>query len=402
MAWSVYEYPGSDASSSSSHNINDRPHVAGCRCLRCNWTPYELMTSPPDIGGAQETHHDTTHVAPAAQTIPEPPQWAAEHAVYPRPISNISPYYHPQHFNNWNAGYYKSGYAPVHRHSRNVHQREQYHPDPWISHYEAHIRMLAKDIMPYQPHPSSGLHPSLSPRGENADPVERHRITGGWPLPGTISDTVRMEFTWPPETIRRDIPIVLAPYLIPNPINTDKPRIDWDMSQFASTAKMLSGRRPSKYVPFGPAADHPATSPPCSHMSIVCSFGSVGSPSRWGPISITNRVITVWDVLDAIFQYFSTPLDEQEIYEIERMQEILNFPPQLRLAAIARSRIANLKQRHTISAKPDTRIRRVDCLGERKCFWGLWVSLTADGMWYLNLGTRTQYRKPPRVAAGQS
>ena len=233
--------------------------------------------------------------------------------------------------------------------------------------YHAHIQRMVSSMMPYEPHPSTGFHPRVSTRSSIQEIM---RLTGGWPLPGSAPANFAL---WWPRPRQSEVPVELAPLLVPNPLSAYKPLINWDMSQRPSTAQKVDSRRGKSYPFVGNELDLPATNPPSGNISIMCSVGIMGT--RWGPISISRKVVTIWDVLDHVFEFLHTPLHPWEVYEIQRMQEAMNLPPHARLDTHSQIR---LKRSSDISARPKVQYRRVDCLGEQRCFWGMWISCTAD------------------------
>ncbi|TCD69531.1 hypothetical protein EIP91_007154 [Steccherinum ochraceum] len=375
---------------------SDDDHSVGCHSHQCGWSPQSHYSS--SIFGVLENYESPPPIPPPRWTPPA--SWTT---VHPTPRSHVSQsrasYSPSTPRSNPSVQAHGPSIQLLVPQSRVTHRTHRPYPrpqrphDPWPTwHYsqqtlhDAHIRRMARDIMPYEPHPSTGHHPTASFQDQTS--LETYRITGGWPLPGLAP--AEFSLRWPREPMT-GVPILLSPCLIPNPLHHDRPVIDWDMSQLPSTAKKISDRSGRTKSALGNQLDLPATNPPCTHMSIVCSFGSLGC--RWGPISIQRNVVTVWDVLDCIYEFLYTPMHPSEVYDIECTQEALNLPPSARLAAVSSSR---LKRSPDISARPKTLYRRVDCLGDRRYFWGMWISFVEGGGWYLNLGTQEKYRAPPR------
>lgn len=253
--------------------------------------------------------------------------------------------------------------------------------------HEAQFIQAMNAVMPYLPHPSTGSHPGVSLRDVDND--ELYKVTGGWSLPG--KSPAGYTSVWPHDNW--DIPIQIAPPLVPNPSDVNVPQIDWDFSKLPTTAQKPSGRDGRTMTPLGNAFDLSATYPPCNHLVVAVTFGILGS--RWGPVTIQRNVVRVWDVLEALYEYLNTPLSPWEVYEIEQMQQAMNLPLETRLAAAASDR---LKGSSDITARRGQNMsyRRVDCLGQRRYLWGMWLGFTADEAWYLNLGTRAKYVRPKR------
>ncbi|THH26300.1 hypothetical protein EUX98_g7893 [Antrodiella citrinella] len=261
------------------------------------------------------------------------------------------------------------------------------HPDShWSSAGEQFVQRMVRQMMPYEAHPMTGRHPCISMN--SADMRAIYAITGGWPLPGRAPSNFR--FKWPRKPIP-GVPVLLAPTLVVNPFSNSRPLIDWDMSTDPSTATKVSyhGGIFSHNLLDPATLSAPATQPPCSHMTIVASIGSFGS--LWSPIRIQKRVVTVQDVLVAVHTFLNTALTDYEVNNIIQIQEGMNLPPNLRLAAFARDRI----RRADITTRPKLYCR-ADCLGVWRWFSGMWFAYTADGHWYLNLGVREKYdyRRP--------
>ncbi|RPD60226.1 hypothetical protein L226DRAFT_471623 [Lentinus tigrinus ALCF2SS1-7] len=104
----------------------------------------------------------------------------------------------------------------------------------------------------------------------------------------------------------------------------------------------------------------------------------------WGPIVVNKGeggTVFFEDVVDAVYEYFQQPLLPNEAAMIERdspdawRQMMTSFSKRCRDA----HGIADFEWRQGM--------RRVDCLGERHMWWGLWVTHnTANGTFQLNLG----------------
>jgi len=329
-------------------------HPVGCYCEWCRPRRYD----PQMTRHEQQTMPQwwNQHVP---QTFPVGPRRAAELNEHAR-----TAWTHRHHDQSSLQSRYASGWS-----------------SPHYPHYATHIRRMVAQMMPYDPHPDTGRSRSIA--YDTTDTLSIYRITGGWPLPGRAPENFPLP--WPRAPVA-GIPILLAPSLIPNPLHRLRPLVDWDMSTVPSKAMKVLCRRNSKirHLPLGDHLNQQATSPTCSHMSIMCTFGSLGD--FWGPISIQRRVVTVWDVFDAIHAFLNTQLTQSEVDNIKQVQDRMNLPPEARLSAFAQAR----HRRMEISGRAID-YRRVDCLGERRFFSGLWIGYTADDHWYLNLGVRTRY-----------
>ena len=205
------------------------------------------------------------------------------------------------------------------------------------------------------------------------------RLTGGWPLPGTAP--AGWTPVWPPSTPlpgdRTYVPVHLCPWLAPNPVNPQIPHMVWDISQLPSIAKRMTGRH--SIVDLNPKFDDDATYPACNAINIVCDAGNIST--FWGPIVVRNDdKVVLWDVLDAIYNYFQTPLTHAEVDTISDLKPG-NYES-LRDAYYHRCRNAHGLLQYEL----EQGFRRVDCLGDSKAFWGLWVTYNPDNTWQLNLG----------------
>lgn len=199
-------------------------------------------------------------------------------------------------------------------------------------------------------------------------------LTGGFPLPGAAP-------WWTPSTMPAQPAalgtIQLAPCLIPNPAGTN-PLVKWDISTtpFKATYNELFGGR-SVQQDF----NENATSPPVNAIQIAI-HDSI-TQNVWGGIKVENAdKVRVWDVLNAIYEYFQANVSLDEIAHFQS----LNDANHAILLDAASRRCA------TTPGLPDwehTRgIRRVDVLGDQRKFWGLWITNNGAEGWHLNLGLR--------------
>lgn len=237
-----------------------------------------------------------------------------------------------------------------------------------------------------QPHPNvAGPSPSRpnAPAGERrflydpTDPAFAYYLTGGWPLPGTAPDWVPGR--WPPTEGPPRGTVRLAPWLIPNPRHRKRPHVIWNLKTPPNTASRVSSSGANKALI--PKFQDMATQPPSTKIFVTCDVGY--SASMWGPIVVeeeNGRFLTVHDVLNAIYNYFQKPLTNEEV------ERIASFGPQnmqnLQTACYKRCR-----------SRPDLPnwgqsggFRRIDCLGDKTVFWGLWSTYNTDGTWQMNLG----------------
>ena len=174
---------------------------------------------------------------------------------------------------------------------------------------------------------------------------------------------------------------MLCPYLIPNPSNGSLPWLVWDVRFPPVLAKRITGRRTT--LPAAPKLGEPATHPPVPRVHIAYNTSVLGALNAWGPIVVDKGekgVVSFGDVADAIYDFFQTPLTHVEAHELKT-----HFP-----ALWADMCRAFRKRCEDVPAIPEVTwrqgMRRVDCLGDRILFWGMWVTHNPDRTFYLNLG----------------
>ncbi|KAI0783744.1 hypothetical protein C8Q75DRAFT_810546 [Abortiporus biennis] len=248
---------------------------------------------------------------------------------------------------------------------------------PWVPHPQPH---------PYIPAASFwmtgmvGGAPILVPTTP-LDPRTAMRLTGGWPLPGTA---VGWTPVWPPshtpapDRISRGV--CLCPWLIPNPGDPNTPHVIWDISTSPMTALRITGRNVilSLRDKFGEQATYPAT----DKLLIYCPL----MQDYWGPIVVKSSNIVLEDVLYAIYEYFQTPLTRAEYdYLCD-----LNPGNQQKLHDALWQR--SLTSGNLTGFDISQGLKRVDCLGDNKVFWGLWVTYNFDNTFHLNVGLQPRKR----------
>ncbi|KAI5988931.1 hypothetical protein F5J12DRAFT_728026, partial [Pisolithus orientalis] len=240
-------------------------------------------------------------------------------------------------------------------------------PHPYYPYTSAHILGAC---------PLSGLSPWRLPR-----------VSGVTPGLGSIPQWT--PGTWPPLLWPTEVPVRLAPWLIPNPINLGVPQIKWDVSTHPMTARRITGAH--VILPLdsrgggsaGAGIDHePATLPPSDRILVLCDVGSMSQ--FWGPIIIERPggSVTIRDLLKGIYAFFQTRLTRAEVEHISSLG-----PNNYGLLVDAYQR--RTTQRH-LGVLRDCEwregTRRVDCVGDRKWWWGAWVTYNSNGRWQLNLG----------------
>ncbi|KIJ11713.1 hypothetical protein PAXINDRAFT_84136 [Paxillus involutus ATCC 200175] len=216
------------------------------------------------------------------------------------------------------------------------------------------------------------------------DPWSTARLTGGYPLPGTMPQW--SPGTWPPVAWPNDIPIRLSPHIVPNPINANLAQIDWNLTKNPTTAKRLTANHVT--VGLGAIWDQAITHPEANKVLVMCDVGYLST--LWGPIVIDQtRKVTVQDLFNAIHEYFQISLTRPEFEYIKSLdrnnQHVLEDAFEQRV--LHSDALPGWERRQGI--------RRVDCLGDRKHWWGVWMTQQA-GSWWLNLGLINPAHRQPR------
>ncbi|KAI6003443.1 hypothetical protein F5J12DRAFT_722558, partial [Pisolithus orientalis] len=213
------------------------------------------------------------------------------------------------------------------------------------------------------------------------------RVSGVTPGLGSIPQWT--PGTWPPLPWPTEVPVRLAPWLIPNPINPGVPQIKWDVSTHPMTARRITGAH--VILPLdsrgggsaGAGIDHePATLPPSDRILVLCDVGSMSQ--FWGPIIIERPggSVTIRDLLKGIYAFFQTRLTRTPRSISPPLR-----PDYYRLPLDAYQRRVTQRPSGVLRDRDGRdRIRRADCLGDRRWWWEVWVTHNSDGTWQLNLG----------------
>lgn len=207
------------------------------------------------------------------------------------------------------------------------------------------------------------------------NPQQAARLTGGWPLPGAAPWWTPS--IWPQAVDSVAQPIQLAPCLIPNPADGENPQIIWDISQTPYIAEWIIG---DNTVNLRSQFNEKATIPAVDEIRITLHDEIVRR--MWGPITVRNprQQVLVWDVLHAIYDHLRKPITQEELSFLQSLDPsnhtIFLDALQRRCAATPSLSESELSQG----------LRRVDALGDRRKFWGLWIKYNGDGSWHLNLG----------------
>ncbi|KAI6094508.1 hypothetical protein F5141DRAFT_1169871 [Pisolithus sp. B1] len=236
------------------------------------------------------------------------------------------------------------------------------------------------------------------------DPYTAAHPLGGWPFSGTspwwpplpLSTTPTAgnipqwsPGTWLPMPWPTDVPVRLAPWLIPNPVNPGVPQLTWDVSMHPSTARRVTGAH--VILPLDSAGggstgiridNEPATSPASDRIVVLCDVALVNQ--LWGPIVIERpgRRVTVRDLLEGIYAFFQMHLTRAEVEHISSLGQ-----GNYRLLMDAYTHRTTQRQLGVLRDwEWREGMRRVDCLGDRRWWWGVWVTYNSDETWHLNLG----------------
>ena len=242
-----------------------------------------------------------------------------------------------------------------------------------------------RGVLTWTPHPGlpdSGANLLGGGRGNGGRIGSSDWWTGGHPLPGACPTWT--PGAWPPTSTsapsRRAL-IQLAPWMIPNPCNASLPHIMWDISQLPTTAKRITGNHVIKDVT--DKLDNIATYPAVARLVVACQVGV--AQQLWGHVEVkASRPsgVTVWDVLNGIFEYFQKRVGRREL---DRMKEMLGDEQlEVKMADAFYQRILVTPALPGYELKEG--LKRVDCLGDACFFWGLYMSYNDDSTWQLNLG----------------
>lgn len=229
--------------------------------------------------------------------------------------------------------------------------------------------------------------PALPPFPQ--DPQSAAYLTGGWYLPAVYPIggwSIPVEYspgTWPPIAWPFDVPIKLSPWLIPNPFNVNLPQITWDVSTHPSTAYRLTGAHVTAPLSGRDGIKgiwkDSVTTPGFETILVVCNIGMMAE--LWGAIAITRKKsLSIEDLFHEIYNFFQIPLSPPEVERIcaakpDNMQS---------LQAAFGKRIA--AQPGATHNEWRMGLKRVDCLGDRRWWWGVWITYNWNKTWQLNLG----------------
>lgn len=209
-------------------------------------------------------------------------------------------------------------------------------------------------------------------------------MTGGLSLSGALPFWTSVE-SWPPA--ERTLPLHLAPWLAPNPVNTERPHVVWDVSEPPSTAKRISGKDVIVDMRDAFSSDATAVFPETDEISVVCNMG-LGGQDMWPPIRIRkhDRKVTSGDVFWAIYEFFQKPITCDEVDIIRGRSE----DDYRRLLEACYHRCKRTPGLADITRRQG--VRRIDCLEDRTAWWGMMPVWGTDGSWSLHLGLMASSR----------
>jgi len=196
-------------------------------------------------------------------------------------------------------------------------------------------------------------------------------IAGSVILPGSPD-------VWPPGAVSvawTCTSLILCPWLTPSPDNS--PNLVWDITQKPTTAKRITGRR--IVTDLSPKFGDQATYPGVETVRIHCDRGI--AKDFWDPIVIEKgNAVNVWDILNAIYEYYQIPMSEQEVQYVSSLHDD-NYQKMTDACYRRCSKTPSLPGYELRQG-----IKRADCLGENTKFFGMWITHDADSNWHLDLG----------------
>ncbi len=205
----------------------------------------------------------------------------------------------------------------------------------------------------------------------------------------TLSMTGALPFwtsveSWPPP--ERTLPLHLAPWLAPNPVNTDRPHVVWDVSEPPSTAKRISGKDIIVDMRDAFSSDATAVFPETDEILVVCNMG-LGGQDMWPPIRIRKHgKVRSGDVFWAIYEFFQKPITCDEVDLIRGRSD----DDYRRLLEMCYQRCKRTPGLADITRRQG--VKRIDCLEDRTAWWGMVPVWGTDGSWTLHLGLMASSR----------
>ena len=191
--------------------------------------------------------------------------------------------------------------------------------------------------------------------------------------------------SWPPAV--RTLPLHLAPWLSPNPVNPERPHVVWDVSEQPSTAKRITGKDVFVNMQDAISSDVTAVFPETDEIVVVCNAG-LGGQDMWPPIRIrkNDRKVTSGDVFWAIYEFFQKTITCDEVDIIRERSE----DDYRRLLDACYHRCRRMPGLADITRRQG--VKRIDCLEDRTAWWGMVPVWGTDGTWSLHLGLMASSR----------
>jgi len=215
-------------------------------------------------------------------------------------------------------------------------------------------------------------------------PAQTLGVSGGLPLQTAMPFWTSVE-SWPPAV--RTLPLHLAPWLAPNPTNTERPHVVWDVSEPPSTAKRISGKDVFVDMHEAFTSDATAVFPEVGEVVVVCNAG-LGGQDMWPPIRIRKNdgKVTSGDVFWAIYEFFQKPItcDEVDVIRGRSEGDYRRLLEGCYLRCRRTPGLADITRRQGV--------KRIDCLEDRVTWWGMVPVWGADGTWSLHLGLMASSR----------
>ncbi|KAI0365808.1 hypothetical protein BV20DRAFT_953601 [Pilatotrama ljubarskyi] len=129
--------------------------------------------------------------------------------------------------------------------------------------------------------------------------------------------------------------------------------------------------------------DDSLTMPEVKEVQIVYNANMPGLLNFFGPIHIRKEgMITIRDTLRAIYDFFQVPITQEQANYMERTY------PDVWKDCVEAFRTRCTRSQHIAIPVTEWRqgVKRVDCLGDRVKYWGMWATHNPDATWQLNLG----------------
>jgi hypothetical protein len=198
-------------------------------------------------------------------------------------------------------------------------------------------------------------------------------LSGGYPFPGSEPYVGAAPQPWPPE--ERTLPIHLAPWLIPNPNDTNTSILQWDVRLHPTTALRVTGRSTLVSLPKDKEVwDGDAVYPSSGSVLAVANVGRVASPI--GRISVNSTKTK--EILYSIWDYFQEPPSSDEL---QTACDRIGYD-RITEAFWARLSVEGGLREHNARTW-----KRVDLLGRETQWFGAWINADSrTHQWTLEFG----------------